>query len=486
MSRGPRIPRSVGYLIRQTWLRRTLLAAVVTGLVVAPAAAWEVSGALPTLPRGYMAMAEYLGGEYLLQFHAYDGYGGSLAGVEFQITVYNTTGGGGPPYPILAEATGATNGNGNLKLELPLPRGVYRASFLAGPQGLNPPFWSGSPPNGTFQLEAWTVGALVPILDGPVQPIMPQTGFSGAVGLLIYYPYAPNACPSGCPVFYTLFNSSRTPSPTPLPPSAMRPFGRMTSSSQFFSLSPPLNTTSQYYNVQVEVFSSAGQLLLLDSSVPTNQLILYVTESVSYGAFLPSAILMTLLFPLLAVAAAYSTYAGDRLTGVLESTIAQPVTRGWLASSRFLATTAALCAMLAAWLALSDLLGEWLVGYYLLPVVVVAYFLAGVVAVGFTIGLLYLVPHLSRSMTVFMTVAIGTYLLLIGLWPSVLMRYGSGGGDPTPPLAYLNPLYFFGATILSALTPPSPGLSYGVLALAGTAWAIGPFLLLQLRIRLSD
>ena len=108
------------------------------------------------------------------------------------------------------------------------------------------------------------------------------------------------------------------------------------------------------------------------------------------------------------------------------------------------------------------------------------------VILNLTIGLLYLVPHLSRSVTVFMTVAIGTYLLLIGLWPSVLMRFSAGSGTPTPPIAYLNPLYAFGATILSALTPPSPGLSPGVLALAGTAWAIGPFLLLQLRIRLSD
>jgi len=486
VSRRPRIPRSIKYLIRQTWLRPTLLAAVVTGLLVAPVAAWEVSGALPTLPRDYMAMAEYLGGEYLLQFHAHDGYGGPLSGVEFQITVYNTTGAGGPPYPILAQVTGATNGNGNLKLELPLPRGVYRASFLAGPQGLNPAFWSESPANGTFQLEAWTAGTLVPILDAPVQPIMPQTGFAGAVGLLVYYPYAPSACPSGCPVFYTVFNSSRTPSPAPLPPSAMRPFGRMTSSSQFFALSVPINNTSQYYNIQVEVFSSAGKLLLLDSSVPTGMLVPDPTASVSYLAFLTSVVLMTLVFPLLAVAAAYSTYAGDRLTGVLESTIAQPVTRSGLATSRFLGTAVALCAMLAAWLALSDLLGEWLVGYYLLPVVVVAYLLGSVVAVGFTIGLLYLVSHLSRSVTVFMTVAIGTYLLLIGLWPSVLMRYGSGGADPTAPLAYLNPLYLFGGSILSALTDSMPGLSLGVLAVAGTAWAIGPFLLLQLRIRFSD
>src|SRR5207253_1418974 len=97
-----------------------------------------------------------------------------------------------------------------------------------------------------------------------------------------------------------------------------------------------------------------------------------VMES-SIASFFFSTIL-GLVIPLMAIIGSYSSYGKDRLTGVLESVLARPVTRLGLATSRFLSSLIAFTIASAAAVRVVDLLlnsigGSFLEQSYVLAII---------------------------------------------------------------------------------------------------------------------
>lgn len=505
-----RIRSGAAYEFRRTWLRVPTLAIVVVGVAVALASASQIAVNSPGPSNLYSAVVFYDSGAYHFVFHAFNQYGNPLAGVNYNVTVLNTTG-SGPIFPVLLSLSGNTPANGTLEMSATLPEGTYQSVITAGPQGggLGPnSFWSQGPSQATLTLEPLPPESVVPILAPIVTAVDRQIGFAGEPGLQIFFPTLGGTCNAGCRVYFALVNVTSGPGPGPLPESAMREIGPLTLPLQTFSLTIVPNGNSAFLNLQVEIFSPTGSLLALDTNCTARSLSPYLTPaSVSSNAFGYFTSDLILIIPLLAIATGFSAYAGDRLSGVLESSLAQPITRRALVVSRFLASTTALWVMIGIGMLASDELIHLVVGYYVLSSFLLSAYVASALVAVFFVGVVFLLSHAVRSVPVVFSTAFSLFLLFGVFWDSLnsfLQDWFFGGvGSPSAAalqvhLEFFNPLQF-SSLVLAVVTNTTPaGLaqfggspaSYGVtvasLGLAIVVWAVTPFALLLWQESRSD
>src|SRR5580658_9666430 len=217
---------------------------------------------------------------------------------------------------------------------------------------------------------------------------------------------------------------------------------------------------------------------------------------------------MTYLLPLLAIVAAFSVYARDRISGVLESTVVQPVTRQGLATARFLAVVIVLLSGLGTGMALSDELDYLAVGYYLLPSYFVSFYLGFAIALVFFVGIVFLMSHVLRSTAALLAIGMGLYLWFSFFWGTTITSFEASSrgyyvGTQSATglqvnLDFFNPIQY-PALFLSGITNTTPfaaaqyggtAASWGItpiaLGLSALMWTLIPALLLVWRIRTSD
>ncbi len=125
------------------------------------------------------------------------------------------------------------------------------------------------------------------------------------------------------------------------------------------------------------------------------------------------------LIPILAVFMGYLTYGKDRTSGVLESVVTRPVTKGELILTRFVASVIAILIALLISTLLIDA-GQYSYYYKFIPAnmflaLVWTYLVEGA---GF-LGLVYLFSHLLKSQSAVLGMSIGIYLVLALLWSVV-------------------------------------------------------------------
>ncbi|MGC2288852.1 MAG: ABC transporter permease subunit, partial [Thermoplasmata archaeon] len=341
-------------------------------------------------------------------------------------------------------------------------------------------------------------------------------GFRSYNELLVFYPGPNGTAPPGYQVYWAV-PQNQTGLVTPLPESAMHRLGTLTQIHQTFHLVVPVPPTSTGPctafqcgpgNLQVELFTSDGQLVATDTNQSAGNFFpptgLAAGTSITFGF---AGIVMVILVPLMAVLAAYSVYGKDRLTGVLEGVLVRPVSRLGLVASRYLAVITALCIAVLAGVITLDALVAWVYGGFL-PLAVVGVILGGLlVEVGAFTGITFLLSHVLRTtgglvgigLAIFAFFTIG-WLVLIPLLGALTGVYFTPGFQTAiVELAFLNPTQFlilgedlFLGSVQGIFYPGAPGvpIAYGItdgsVIGAALAWVIGPAALLFYVVRRRD
>jgi ABC-2 type transport system permease protein len=500
------MPRGFTYEFRRTWLRAPIVLIIVIGILLALAATTQVAANPPSFARMYSGVLYYSDGFYHFDFYAFNQFGDPLSGVNYTVAVFNASGTG-----LLLRVSGNTPSNGTLDLTALLPEGTYTANVTAGPQssGSEPTFfWSQGESFGVVDIEPLPAGTVVPILSPIATAVDLPTGFSGESALQIYFPSPNGTCESDCSVYYTLVNLTSGPGPGPLPETSMTLIGFLRSSLQTFPLAIVPTSDTQSLSLQIEIFSPSGSIIALDTNTSAISYTPYVSSnSVADSAFAYFAFDMLFVLPLLAIVCAFAVYARDRISGVLESTLVQPITRRALAVSRFFAVLAALLISVGVGMLVSDLLIQLIVGYFVLPAQLVATFSGCAIVATFFVGLVFLLSHWLRSTATLFGVAVALFLLFGVFWGSITSTLGTDFGalagtnvaaEFQVKLSFCNPLGYSGLIFAGITNTTPPGAAefatsaagYGVtpetLILSGLAWTVVPFLLLLWRIRARD
>ncbi|MGA8303618.1 MAG: ABC transporter permease subunit [Thermoplasmata archaeon] len=449
----------------------------------------------------YSGVLFYSDGAYHFEFYAFNQYGSPLPAVNYSISISQT-----PNGPIVTNLSGNTASNGMLELSAALPSGSYLAVIDAGPQGVL--YWAQGASNAGVYFGSLPSGEVVP-LSGPISTAVDSAiGFSGKPALQIFFPTPIAECVSGCPVYYALENFTNGSSFGPLPESSMTFLGDLASPLQIFPLTIHQTSNTNYLNLQVEIFSPSGSRLALDTNCSASSFYPYQTpSSVSNAAFNYFADEVVLVLPFMAIIASFSVYARDRISGVLESTLVQPVTMRGLATSRFLAALTALLFAVGVGIALSDGLMHLAVGSFVLPSYLLSIYLGFVIVIAFFVGLVFLLSHLVRSTATLLAVGMGLFLLFGIFWNSLVFAleplFGvsigtRAGATFQVGLSFLDPLQY-PALFLAAITNATPNVATGIggspaaygitpvtLTLASLSWVVIPFVLLLWRIRTRD
>ncbi len=137
------------------------------------------------------------------------------------------------------------------------------------------------------------------------------------------------------------------------------------------------------------------------------------------GVFTIVDAIFGVLIPILAVFMGYLTYGKDRTSGVLESVVTRPVTKGQLVLTRFIASVIAILIALVIATFIIDV-GQYSYYYKFIPASMIealvwTYLVEGA---GF-LGLVYLFSHLLKSQSAVLGISIGIYLVFALLWSLV-------------------------------------------------------------------
>ncbi|MCL4340984.1 MAG: ABC transporter permease [Candidatus Thermoplasmatota archaeon] len=176
----------------------------------------------------------------------------------------------------------------------------------------------------------------------------------------------------------------------------------------------PLNRSANGRPIEVELFNSTGH--------PTVGIVAPLYSTVSASSFIEGVMQIPyeFLIPILGIFSAYFYYGKDKASGVLESIITRPVTKGRVMVSRFTGGAMSFLAGLLIALALSDLIVLKYTGSALSNSsffsILVGYTIE---AVGFS-GIIYLVSQFVRSQGGILGIGIGLFFVMSLFWNDLM------------------------------------------------------------------
>lgn len=213
------------------------------------------------------------------------------------------------------------------------------------------------------------------------------------------------------------------------------------------------------------------------------------------------------LIPLLAVFSGYLTYSKDKTSGVLESVLKRPVTRGDLISSRFLANSVAIIGSVIVSMAIGDLFIKYYFATYL-SVDFFLFFVWAYVTEGLAfLGLVYLFTHLVKSQGSILGIALVLFVVFDLFWSIIPLAVESGlgitsassiyipmniGFDLASPTGFSSLVQFYFQNTLGSVTssvqanPASYSINPFTLILIGAVWIVVPFVIALLLARSRD
>ena len=201
------------------------------------------------------------------------------------------------------------------------------------------------------------------------------------------------------------------------------------------------------------------------------------------------------LIPILAVFAAYLTYGKDRTSGVLESVLKRPVTRGSLIASRFTSNAISIFIAVGFSMIFSDLIINHYFGMYLSTAFslyfVWTYLVEGVAF----LAIVYMFSHIAKSQGAVLGSAIGIFVVMDLFWsiiPIAILSalkvssstttyvYGTIAFDYASPSGYASLVQTMftdkiGLISSHTIVPSSFGITAPILIIAGVLWMIIPF-----------
>jgi len=205
--------------------------------------------------------------------------------------------------------------------------------------------------------------------------------------------------------------------------------------------------------------------------------------------------ILGLLIPILAVFAAYLTYGKDRTSGVLESVLKRPVTRGSLIASRFTSNAISIFIAVGFSMIFSDLIINHYFGMYLSTAFslyfVWTYLVEGVAF----LAIVYMFSHIAKSQGAVLGAAIGVFVVMDLFWsiiPIAILSalrvsssstsyvYGTIAFNYASPSGYsslVQTMFTDKIGLISSQTivPSSFGITAPILIIAGILWMIIPF-----------
>jgi ABC-type transport system involved in multi-copper enzyme maturation permease subunit len=466
-------------------------------------------------------------GTYHFLAFANNQYGQPVSGVTIQINLNNTRSSFLLPPPGYSTSSVSTNSSGEAVLTLSVPVSeinLVNENYSA--------FVQTSEPNGrgfavTPYMQSKTAANGTSSTPSPVGPgqVVVLSGYSGSGGsglistvtdpsnaaksdISVIWAGPYGAVPKGYSLFYKFINGTCqgqfggggcgyiSSQGNNLGKSNMTLLGSMTTYNQIFTppqLEPNLGnnseialglfypngtavTSTQYYSVD-QLYPTPQKITLEQSN---QAVITFLTEI--FGAFIP----------LIVIIGSYNSYGKDRISGVLESVLAQPISRRGLSISRFTSSFAGMA------IAISISMGvvEAIVYYYtrstfnstILLASMGAYF----VELGAFIGLMMLLSRVIKSSGLLIGIGIVWLFLVFDLFWNMLIQAAAaitGAGNGTGYFAYaiasdfLNPAQFVQLVVayltsysnwFGFISPAQYGITIPSLVVTGILWVALP------------
>lgn len=261
----------------------------------------------------------------------------------------------------------------------------------------------------------------------PVQLSLTQITKPGTTNtheLVMYYaPTFANDTSQNLYVYYRLYNLTGSQSTGSVSLNNLTLFTQFTVSSvgtHILYINPPNRSATQ----AVEIFvynstnaSSAVSLYIQPPFLPQGVLTTVGVASLSFEIF---SALFGVFIPILASLSAYYYYGKDKTSGVLESVITRPVTKGRIILSRYIANVGSLILAFAIGTALFNIFlyqatGTALTAYYA-GSLIWTYF----VEITAYTGIIYFVSQFLKSQGAILGVAIGLFVVFGLLWTGLL------------------------------------------------------------------
>lgn len=245
---------------------------------------------------------------------------------------------------------------------------------------------------------------------------------------------------------------------------------------------------------------NAAPLGRLSTYTPMTQTILQSLVQSGIGSILG------LLIPILGVFAGYLTYGKDKTTGVLESVLKRPVTRGGLITSRFFANSVSIIGSVIISMVIGDLIIHHYFHLYLTTYFTLFFIWTYVVEGLAFLALVYMFTHMVKSQGALLGISITLFVLLGLFWqiiPAVIeLAMGIGaqssiyipltlGFNLASPSGYSNLVSFFftnriGTIAQVSANPATFGIVEYSLVIVGLLWILVPFLIAFALARRSD
>jgi len=249
------------------------------------------------------------------------------------------------------------------------------------------------------------------------------------------------------------------------------------------------NSTGSIYTGSIISYNSPTPRFPLTDYTPMTQ------SELQSLVFSGTSEILGFLIPILAVFAAYLTYGKDRTSGVLESVLKRPVTRGGLITSRFTSNAISIFIAVALSMIFSDLIINHYFGMYL-STSFSLYFIWTYLVEGVAfLAIVYMFSHIAKSQGAVLGAAIGVFVVMDLFWsiiPIAILSalriasttttyvYATIAFDYASPSGYsslVQTMFTNKLGLISAQTivPSSFGITGPILIIAGILWMIIPF-----------
>ena len=356
-----------------------------------------------------------------------------------------------------------------------------------------------SSPQTAFQINALNLFSGLTVVNGIFNPANRSN-----LGLLALYVGSGGSTAPPITFYISQINLSRVSSVNPASLEANSTFSVTQSGFVETTIFPQVTAADRGMNYSVVATNTTGAFIAFTTSSDTSPvgilgpLSLYtkLSQSDLQGlVFSGTSQILGFLIPILAIFAAYLTYGKDRTTGVLESVLKRPITRGEIIFSRFISNSVAIIGAVALSMLFSDLIINHYLGSYL-SAYFDAYFIWTYVVEGLSfLALVYLFSHLVKSQGALLGAAIAIFVVWDLFWTiipiAILSALGIGSSTNTYLSAevlfnYISPAgygsliqtFFTGKIGLISSTSINPalfGINVPLLITAGILWMVVPF-----------
>lgn len=253
---------------------------------------------------------------------------------------------------------------------------------------------------------------------------------------------------------------------------------------------PPSNATLNEFII-IAIVDKNGAVLYKDG-ISISSLLLQQTQPSAKelaSSFLSGV--LGVFVPLMAILGAYSVYARDRVSGILESVLVRPVTRRGLLLSRFISVLLAVSVAVVLTIIVVDAIIWVKLGGSLDADFILSSWAALCVEAGAFIGIMFLLSQFTKSTGALIGIGVGLFLVLDFLWGLILFlalslsgsTFGSADAlklqtllDFFNPSQYLGLVHILQTGNISGV--PVSVTQYGVTALTvaadGLAWILLP------------